>query len=103
MNWTASAAKMTPDNRLMTLAPVTPNTFIRRGVASISTQQMSMTRNTTPKKAANSSGLPHNSPDVSRMVASAPGPAMKGKASGNTEMSSRVLASSFSVLVDFVP
>ena len=37
------------------------------------------------------------------MVASAPGPAMKGKASGNTEMSSRVLASSCSLVVEWVP
>ena len=37
------------------------------------------------------------------MVASAPGPAMNGNASGNTEMSSRFMASSRSGMVDLVP
>ena len=37
------------------------------------------------------------------MVASAPGPAIKGNASGNTEMSSRFFASSCSGVVERVP
>jgi hypothetical protein len=36
------------------LAPVTPSTFIKRGVASIKTQQMISTNPTTPRKPATS-------------------------------------------------
>jgi len=85
------------------LAPVTPSTFIRRGVAYINTQQTMSTSATTPKKPANNSGFAPTSPAVSKIVASAPGPAMKGNASGNTEMSSRLLASSCSDVVERVP
>ena len=36
MNCTASAARITPDRRFMTAAPVTPSIFMSRGAASIS-------------------------------------------------------------------
>jgi hypothetical protein len=52
----------------MTFAPVAPSTFISRVVASISIQQTSSTRATTPRKPAKSSGCAPTSPAVSRMV-----------------------------------
>src|SRR6202790_5158297 len=87
MNWTARAASTPPDSRLITLAPVTPSTFINRGAASIRPQQMTITTVTTPKNPTNNAGLPQTSPAVSRIVARAPGPAMKGNASGKTDIS----------------
>ncbi len=50
MNCTASAARITPERRLMTLAPVTPRTCISRGVASINTQQTTSTSDDTARK-----------------------------------------------------
>ena len=89
MKGIARAANTTPDNRLITLAPVTPSTCISRGAANIKHQQMTSTTATTPKNPANNTGFPQVSPAVNRIVANAPGPAMKGNASGKTEMSSR--------------
>src|SRR5882762_9918920 len=103
MNWTARAASTTPDNLLITLAPVTPSTFINRGAASISPQQMTITTVTTPRNPTNNTGLPQTSPAVSRIVARAPGPAMKGNASGKTEISWRLSDSSRSDVVERVP
>ena len=103
MNCTAKAAKTTPESRLITAAPVTPSTCTRREAANISARHTAITSATTAKKPANSTGFPATSPASNRMVASAPGPAMNGKASGNTEMSSRLSDSSRSGWVDRVP
>ena len=91
MNCTASAASTTPESRLVTLAPVTPSTPHEAGCERASAPSTpAAPETTTPRKPDEfSSGLPRTSPAVRRMVASAPGPAMKGNARGNTEMSSR--------------
>src|SRR5258708_35874624 len=77
MNWTARAASTTPDNRLITLAAVTPSTFINRGAANIRAHQITITTGTTPTKPTHNTVLPQTQPAVAVIGARAGGQTMR--------------------------
>src|SRR5882762_214715 len=104
-NCTASAPRITPRSRLATLAPVTPITRISGSASSINSSAIASTAAAAASSAPKSAAWPArcSGPNHSRMVASAPGPAMNGNASGKTEISARRRLSAASLLEVRVP
>ena len=82
-NWIANATRIIPNNRLSTILPVTPSAFEITSANRNTTQHIRQTAVIMPMRSPKSAGSPLVCPASSMVAVMAPGPAMRGIASGN--------------------